>query len=214
MFLRRKSFRPFLAQAAAAVMTAAVLYAAAAGPARAEPRQYVIDPEHFSIAIKVMHIGYADMIGLFVEGEGAFTFDEDSLALSDVKVTIKTASFTTGHQKRDDHVRSADFLNAKEFPEMTFVGKSSERTGDRTGKVHGELTLRGVTKPLTLDIVWNKSGEYPFGGGVFGGKPYVIGINATGSLNRSDFGMTYAVDNGLVGNRVDLIFGLEAIRQD
>ncbi|MCG8545798.1 MAG: YceI family protein, partial [Alphaproteobacteria bacterium] len=111
MFLRRKSFRPFLAQAAAAVMIAIALHLAATGPARAEPRQYVIDPEHFSIAIKVMHIGYADMIGLFVEGEGAFTFDEETLALSDVKVTIKTASFTTGHQKRDDHVRSADFLN-------------------------------------------------------------------------------------------------------
>ena len=213
MFLRHSSRRPFLIQFAAAAVTMAYVYASMAAPARAEPRQYVIDPEHFSIAIKVMHIGYADMIGLFLEGAGSFTFDEETLGLSDVKVTIKTASFTTGHQKRDDHVRSADFLNAKEFPEMTFVGKSSERTGDRTGKVQGELTLRGVTKPLTLNVVWNKSGEYPFGGGLFGGKPYVIGINATANLNRSDFGMTYAVDNGLVGNKVELIFGLEAVRQ-
>lgn len=185
-----------------------------AKPAAAQAAKYVIDPAHFTIGMMVRHIGYFDMLGLFTEGAGTFTFDEEKRDLSDVTVTIKTESFTTGHKKRDDHVRSADFLNAKEFPEMTFVGKSAERTGDRTGKVHGELTLRGVTKPLTLDVTFNKSGEYPIGGGLFGGKPYVVGINARGQLKRSDFGMTYAVDNGFVGDKVDLILGFEARRQE
>ena len=190
----------------------AVLLCAAA-PAQAKPEKYVIDPAHFSIAMSVRHIGYFDLIGLFTEGAGSFTFDETKPDVSDIRVTIRTASFESGHAKRDDHVRSADFLNAKEFPEMVFVGKATEKTGDRTGRIHGELTLRGVTRPLTLEVTWVKSGDYPIGGGLFGGKPYVTGINARGTLKRSDFGMTYAVDNGLVGDEVTLMLGFEARRQ-
>lgn len=182
-------------------------------PAQAKPEKYAIDPEHFSIAMSVRHIGYFDLIGLFTEGAGSFTFDEVKPAVSDIKVTIKTESFFSGHAKRDAHVRSADFLNAKEFPEMVFVGKRSEKTGVRSGKIHGDLTLRGVTRPLTLDVTWVKSADYPIGGGLFGGKPYVTGINARGTLKRSDFGMTYAVENGLVGDEVTLILGFEARRQ-
>jgi polyisoprenoid-binding protein YceI len=184
-----------------------------AAPAQAKPAKYVIDPEHFSIAMSIRHIGYFDLIGLFTEGAGSFVFDETKPEVTDIRVTIKTASFESGHKKRDEHVRNADFLNAKEFPEMVFVGKSTERTGDRTGRIHGALTLRGVTKPLTLDVVWLKSADYPIGGGLLGGKPYVTGINARGTLKRSDFGMTYGVDNGLVGDDVTLILGFEARRQ-
>ncbi len=182
-------------------------------PARAEPAKYVIDPEHFSIALSVRHAGYFDLVGLFTEGAGSFVFDEAKPEVTDIRVTLEAASFFSGHKKRDDHVRSTDFLNAKEFPEMTFVGTRSEKTGDRTGKIHGELTLRGVTRPVTLDVAWVKSAEYPMGGGLFGGKPYVTGINARAALKRSDFGMTYAVDNGLVGDDVTLILGFEARRQ-
>lgn len=182
-------------------------------PAHAKAEKYVIDPEHFSIAMSIRHIGYFDLIGLFTEGAGSFVFDETKPEVSDIRVTIKTASFESGHKKRDEHVRNADFLNAKEFPEMVFVGKSTEKTGDRTGRIHGALTLRGVTKPLTLDVVWVKSADYPIGGGLFGGKPFVTGINARGTLKRSDFGMTYAVDNGLVGDEITLILGFEARRQ-
>jgi len=194
-----------------ALLLSALLFAAQ--PAQAKPEKYVIDPEHFSIAISIRHIGYFDLIGLFTEGAGSFTFDEAQPTVSDIRVTIKTASFTSGHKKRDDHVRSPDFLNAKEFPEMVFVGKSTEKTGDRTGRIHGALTLSGVTRPLSLDVTWVKSAEYPIGGGLFGGKPYVTGINARGTLKRSDFGMTYGVANGLVGDEVTLILGFEARRQ-
>ncbi|MEM9682017.1 MAG: YceI family protein [Pseudomonadota bacterium] len=182
-------------------------------PAHAAPEKYEIDPEHFSIAMSVSHIGYYDQVAIFTEGAGSFLFDEAGPAVSDIRVTIQTASFFSGHQKRDDHVRSADFLNAREFPEMVFVGKTSVKTGERTGKIEGELTLRGVTRPMTLDVVWNKSAEYPMGGGLLGGKPYVVGIDARGTLKRSEFGMTYAVDNGFVGDEVTLMLGFEARRQ-
>jgi polyisoprenoid-binding protein YceI len=158
------------------ILAIAAFLATAAGPAEAKPEKYVIDPAHFTIALKVRHIGYYDMVGLFTEGAGSFTFDEKSPAVSDIRIVVKTGTFFSGHEKRDDHVRSADFLNAKEFPEMVFVGKRAEKTGDRTGKIHGDLTLRGVTKPLTLDITWNKSGEYLFGGGLLGGKTLCRGV--------------------------------------
>ena len=198
----------------AAALGAALMLSLPVSPASAEPARYVIDPDHFTVAIKVRHIGYFDMIGLFTEAAGSFVFDEANPSVRDIAVTVKTGSFFSGHKKRDDHIRSPDFLNAQEFPEMTFVGKSAERTGPRSGRILGALTLRGVTKPLTLDVTWNKSGEYPMGGGLFGGKPYVIGINAGGRLKRSEFGMTYAVDNGFVGDQVELILGFEARRQE
>src|SRR3546814_552161 len=179
-----------------------------------QPQRYEIDPDHMSVAFRIMHVGFHRMTGLFTEGGGSFAFDEATQKLSDLKVTVKTASVFTGHKKRDDHLRSADFLNSKEFPEMTFVGKSTEKTGPRTGKIHGELTLLGVTRPVTLDVVLNRIGEYPIGGGLFGGKPYVVGINAKTQIRRSDFGMTYGVDNGLVGDEVEILIGLEARRKE
>ena len=91
---------------------------------------------------------------------------------------------------------------------MTFVGTGAEQTGPRSGKISGDLTLRGETRPLTLDVTWNKSGVYPFGH-----KDHVIGISARGTLKRSDYGMTYAVENGWVGDEVELIIEFEARRK-
>ena len=96
----------------------------------------------------------------------------------------------------------------EKYPEITFRGTSAEQTGARTGKVIGDLTIRGVTKPVTLDVVLNKSGQYPFGD-----MHYATGISARTKIKRSDFGMTYAVESGLVGDEVEIILEFEAIRQ-
>ncbi|KZD12520.1 YceI family protein [Oceanibaculum pacificum] len=184
-----------------------------ASQAEAAPERYRIDSEHMAIGFLVQHIGYASTLGQFREAEGGFTFDEQARTLTDLKVSIKTASVYTAHEKRDEHLRKADFLNVAKYPEMTFVMTRAEPTGARTGKVTGDLTLLGVTKPVTLDVTWNKSGEYPFGGGVLGKPNYVTGISARGSFKRSDFGMDYGVADGLVGDDIQLIIELEAIRQ-
>ncbi|MBL4721520.1 MAG: YceI family protein [Alphaproteobacteria bacterium] len=178
-----------------------------AASARAESVKYTIDPTHLTIAFKVHHVGYFDMIGLFTKGSGSFSFDEDSGELSDLKVVIKTKSVFTGHKKRDAHLRSADFLNAGEFPEMVFVGKTTEKTGDKTGKIHGELTLLGETRPVTLDVRWNKAAEHPIY------KRWTVGVDATAVLKRSDFGMAYAVKNGWIGDELKLMIGFEAYKE-
>lgn len=192
----------------AAALVATALLALAPARATAEPAEYEIDPEHLNIGFLVTHIGFAKTYGMFLEAEGSFVFDEERLALSDVEVTVETDSVFTNHKKRDKHLRSSDFLHARKYPEMTFVGTGSKKTGPRSGTVTGNLTLRGQTHPLTLDVTWNKSGFYPFGH-----KDYVIGISARGKLKRSRYGMTYVVENGWVGDEVELIIEFEARRQ-
>jgi polyisoprenoid-binding protein YceI len=185
----------------------------ASAAARAEPMDYRIDPDHLSIGFLVDHIGYADTLGMFRKAEGSFRFDEETGEMTDLRVVVDTASVFTNHKKRDDHLRNADFLNSQEFPEMIFTAAAASPKTERRYEVNGQLELLGQSRPLTLNVTWNKSGEYPFGGGVFGGKPYVMGISARGSFKRSDYGMNYAVDNGWVGDEVELIIEFEAIRQ-
>jgi polyisoprenoid-binding protein YceI len=191
-----------------------LLYACLAAPtASAEAKRYEIDPEHFSIGFLVEHIGYSKVLGMFRKGSGAFTFDETTGELSDVVVTIDSESVFSNHRKRDEHLRSADFLNSAEFPQIVFRASRATPTEGRRYRIQGELELLGQSRPLTLEATWNKSGEYPFGGGVFGGKPYVMGVSARASFKRSAYGMTYSVDNGWVGDTVELIFEFEARRQ-
>ena len=186
------------------------LTAATAPPAQAASARYEIDPAHFSVGFLVHHIGYADTLGMFLKGAGSFTFDEAAPAVSDIEVTIQADSVFTNHDRRDQHVKGGDFLDVDDHPEIRFVGREARPTGDNTGEVTGDLTILGVTRPITLQVTKNKIGDYPFGAG----PPYVVGVSVRGTVKRSEFGMTYAVENGWVGDEVELIIEFEAIRQD
>jgi polyisoprenoid-binding protein YceI len=104
-------------------------------------------------------------------------------------------------------VKSGDFLDTESHPEMTFTAGSARRTGERTFAVTGELTLLGATRPLTLDATLNKNAPYPIGD-----RAEVMGISARGTLQRSEFGMTYGVADNLVGDEVEIIIEIEARR--
>lgn len=197
--------RPLATLGALAMLAAAAL---PARPALAAPERYAIDPSHMAIAFLVSHIGFAKTLGQFNRAEGAFVFDPEKPAVSDIVVTIDAASVDTEHAKRDEHLRAQDFLWVEKYPQLVFRGTSAEQTGPNTGRILGELTLRGVTRPVTLDVTWNKSGPYPFGD-----MHYALGLSARTQIKRSDFGMTYGVQAGLVGDEVDIILEFEAIRQ-
>lgn len=184
------------------------LWLAGLSPAHAESVSYELDPDHVSVGFLVDHIGYAKVLGLFREASGSFLFDEETGGLSNLKVVIETDSVFTNHKKRDKHLRSADFLNSREFATMTFSAKSARPTTGQNYVIDGELSLLGKTGKLALQATWNKSGRYPIDG-----KPYVMGVSARGSFARSYYGMTYAVDNGWVGDEIELIIELEARRQ-
>lgn len=179
----------------------------AARPAWSEPARYEIDPEHLTIAFLVEHIGYAKTLGAFREASGVFTFDDATGVLAEVRVVVATASVDTAHEARDRHLTSGDFLDSAAHPEMIFTATGAERAGERTFTIRGELALLGMRKPLTLEATWNKSAPYPIGP-----RTEVIGVSARGRLARSEFGMSYGVDNGLVGDDVEIIIELEARR--
>lgn len=198
----------------AAVFTcAALLHLLPKGDAFAESRTYRIDPDHLSVGFLVEHVGYARVLGLFREGEGTVVFDEQTRRLDDVRVVIETDSVYTDQADRDRHLRSPDFLNTKQFPQMVFEAHEPiVLDGEGRGRLTGELTLLGRTRPLTLEVTWNKSGVTPLPA-PDGTNPYVLGASARGSFERSQFGMTYGVDNGWVGDEVELIVELEAWRE-
>lgn len=182
---------------------AALVFAASTASAASE--RYTIDPMHSYANFKVDHLGFSKMYGRFNEMAGELTFDKDAVQNSALKVAVKAASINTGFSKRDDHLRSPDFFNAKEFPDLTFQSAKVEKTGEKTGKMTGNLTLLGVTKPVTLDVTFNKEGDNPVS------KKYTVGFSAHGVVKRSDFGMKYGVPN--IGDDIELLIEVEAQRQ-
>lgn len=166
--------------------------------------RFVIDPVHTNILFIANHLGYSRMIGQFQEFSGEFTFDDKAVENSAVAVTIQTASVDTDEQARDDHLRSPDFFNAAEFPEMTFASTAIERTGDKTGRITGDLTLLGVTKPVTLDVTFNQKAPHPLP--QYSGVE-VAGFSATTTIKRSEFGMSTFVP--AIGDEIEIILEVE-----
>ena len=189
------------------MLCAAFLLTLAAASARAEPARYELDPEHITAAFLVDHLGYAKVLGMFRAARGSYSFDEATAALSQVRIEIDTLSVFSNYAKRDQHLKSADFLNSAEFPRMVFTAANAKLTGERTFEIAGQLELLGRSQPLTLNATWNKSGTSPID------KNYIMGVSARGSFKRSTYGMRYGVDNGWVGDEVALIIEFEARRK-
>lgn len=187
---------------------AAALFAATAvgavSPAFAAPVSYKIDPAHTAVAFIVNHVGFSNVIGRFNTVGGDVSFDKDAVEKSTVTVTIDTTSVDTNHAKRDEHLRSPDFFNAKEFPKMTFKSTKIEKTGDKTGKLHGDLTMLGVTKPVVLDVTFNKDGVSP------ASKLETAGFSARGTVKRTEFGMKYGAP--AIGDDIQLLIEVEAVK--
>ncbi|MBP2293802.1 YceI family protein [Azospirillum rugosum] len=187
----------------AAALVASVALGALA-PASAAPVAYKIDPAHLSVAFIVNHIGFSNLIGRFNTAAGEVTFDKDAVEKSTVNVSIDTASVDTNHAKRDEHLRSPDFFNAKEFPKLTFKSTKIEKTGAKTGKLYGDLTMLGVTKPVVLDVTFNNEGVSP------ASKLETVGFSARGTVKRTDFGMKYGAP--AIGDEIQLLIEAEAVK--
>lgn len=191
----------------ATVLSVGLLLAGSVSTAKAAAQRYSLDPTHTTVAFLIDHIGYAKTLGLFTDVTGSFSFDQQSNTVSDISITVGTASVNTANEARDKHVRNKDFLHVSKHPEMIFSASSAVIDASGTGEIVGELTLLGITQPLTLSVTLNKAENYPFGH-----KQFTLGVSASGALNRSDFGMDYGVANALVGDSVELILETEAIQ--
>jgi polyisoprenoid-binding protein YceI len=177
-------------------------------PVRAEPWRYEIDPQHLTLGFLVEHVGFAKVFGRFREASGSFSFDEGTGEISNVRIVVKTASVDTTIEPRDRHLRSPDFLNVEKHTEMIFESPGTTRLVARKGELTGNLTLVGVVAPITLSVVWNRCAASPLPG-----NPWVCGMSARGTFERSRFGMTYGIADGLVGDEVELLIELEAQRR-
>ena len=180
-------------------------------PAAAQVEKYLIDQYHTVPYFEVDHLGFATMRGRFDRATGNFSIDRAAKKAS-VDLTIETASVTTGDndkgsrpRSRDDHLRSPDFFNVAEFPTMTFKSTKVVFKGDAPATIEGSLTLLGVTKPLTLTVENWKCGPNVMS------KKEMCGVNAAGSIKRSDFGMKYGVP--AVGDEQKLWIEMEGYKE-
>ncbi|MEP1902421.1 MAG: YceI family protein [Nitratireductor sp.] len=188
----------------APAFAAFLLAAATASPALSDP--YTIDAGHTHVGFKVSHLGFSDTYGTFNNVAGTFDLDQDNPEKSSVDIDIKTASIDTNHEKRDEHLRGPDFFDVGKYPDITFKSTKVERTGDKTAKVTGNLTMLGVTKPVTLDVTLLAAGPYPMDKSVT-----AAGFNATATIKRSDFGMTAYVP--MISDEVDITISTEVRKQ-
>jgi len=177
--------------------------------ASAEMAKWNLDKDHTTIGFEVAHMVVSKTKGKFTEYSGTVEMDAEKQDFKTIEAVIQTASVTTDHQKRDDHLRSADFFDVKTFPTMTYKMKTYSKTGDHYTAV-GDFTLLGVTKELTLVGTFNGMAKDPWGN-------TRAGFTAEGMVNRKDFGMKFSklLDNGglMVGDEVKLKLEIEVIKE-
>jgi polyisoprenoid-binding protein YceI len=164
---------------------------------------YTVDPAHTYVSFAVNHLGFSTMRGKFDKQSGSLEYDP-AAKIAVVAIEIDAASIDTGHTKRDQHLSSPDFLNTAENPTISFKSTSASWSGDKLDSVTGDLTILGVSKPVTLKINSINCGEHPFS------KKQVCGFDAEASIKRSDFGVNYGIP--AIGEVLDLQLELEAIK--
>jgi polyisoprenoid-binding protein YceI len=170
---------------------------------------WAIDPSHSSIGFSVKHMMIATVRGRFAQFEGAVEADETGIAR--VHGVVEAATIDTNEPQRDEHLRSADFLDAAEHPQIRFASSAIERLGGDEYRILGEITIRGVTREIALDTDVQGAGTDPWGN-------ERIALEASGELSRKDFGLTWnqVTEAGgvLVGDKIRLTLDLSTVRTE
>jgi len=187
-------------------MTANVQTAPAAGT----KTTWKLDPSHTLVEFSAKHLMITTVKGRITDIDGTIRSDEKNPQNSSVEVVLKAASLDTRTDQRDQHLRSADFLDVEKFPEIEF--RSTRIEGDKDSfKLTGDLTIRDVTKPITLDVEFEGRNKDPWGG-------ERVGFSAKGKIDRREFGLTWnqALETGgvVVGNDIKISLEVEAIKVD
>jgi len=175
------------------------------------PEIYQLDPYHTFPHFAVDHLGVSTVWGRFDKTTGTFTFDRAARTGS-VEIEVETASLSTGDTEkgyrprtRDEHLRAADFFNVAEFPRMTFKSTSVKFSGDSPSEIRGQLTLLGVTRPVTFKIDRWTCRDHPYA------RKHMCGGDASGRIKRSDFGMKFGIPS--ISDEVRLFLDFEGYRQ-
>lgn len=190
-----------------ALLTTAVIFGIITpyNTAFAAAERYNVDASHTNILVSVSHLGFSDMVLEALQPEGTLFFDQESPQNSSIEITLKAQNIDGDDEKFNAHLQSADFFDTANFPKITFNSTKIDVTGEDTGVVSGDLTLLGITKPVSLDVKFNKAGTNPFT------QAETIGFSAKGKLKRSEFGMGYGLP--AIGDDITININLEAIKQ-
>ena len=195
--------------AATAVAWLALSGAASAAPStdpdRADAGTYKVEPAHTRVLFSVLHMGFTHYYGDFSGVSGTLAIDPKNVDAAKVQVSIPVASVSTTNAKLDGELKSAGWLDAGAFQTMTFVSSKVTRTGPKTARIEGALTMHGQTHPVTLDATFNAVGPAPFVG------TYTMGFDAIGHLKRSDF-WREPVPGLPVSDNVDLIISAAFVK--
>jgi len=206
---RRFTFTINAVRSAALALLFVSALALVASPAEAAPETYSIDPAHSAVGFSIRHL-FSKVPGHFTKFEGKIALDKDDWSKSSVQVTIDAASIDTNEPKRDQHLRSADFFDAAKQPKITFQSTAVKQAAANKLQVMGNLTIKGVTKPVTLDV--DVLGFGPGYGGVVRG-----GFEARTKINRQDFGVAWndVIEGGgaVLGDDVDIHINVEAAKE-
>ncbi|MFM9996492.1 MAG: YceI family protein [Phycisphaerales bacterium] len=168
---------------------------------------YKVDPVHSSNMFRIKHNGVANFYGRFKETTGSIQWDDADAAACSLKVEIPLSGIDTGVAARDGHLKSADFFNAAQFPTLAFTSTSMKKTGEDAFSLAGDLTMHGVTKPISAELLKTGAGKDGRSG------RDLIGLEAKFTVKRSDFGMDYGVSGGGLGDEVHVVVSLEAGKQ-
>jgi len=185
-----------LALAASVAVPAALADGPATDLAQVQGGNFAVDKNHAKIIFSTTHFGTSVYYGLFTDFDAKLAFDPKAVTKSALDVTVNLNGIDTTNPKLDAHLKSADFFDVEHFPAASFKSTKIEVTGATTGKITGDLTLHGVTKPVTLDATFLGGLTNPMS------KAYVLGFNASGVIKRSEFGIKTYVP--VVGDDVTL----------
>lgn len=167
--------------------------------------EYKIDKKHSTVTFRVKHLNVSTFYGRFNQVQGSITFDKADPKSLQLKVEVNVSSVDTNDEKRDQHIKGPDFFNVEQYKLITFKSTKAEPGDDNTYRVTGDLTLLGVTKPITVNLTHVGEGKDPWGG-------FRTGFDSSFTIKRSDFGMKHMVGGGL-GDEIHIFVALEAIRQ-
>lgn len=170
---------------------------------------WVVDPKHSNVGFQVKHMGIATVRGHFKAYTGRLEISADGTMVA--SGTVEAASVDTNELKRDNHLRSPDFFDIEQFPELSFTSTSIKATGKDTIEVTGDFTMHGVTRPLTLEATVEGTGTDPWSG------DERVALEVTGQLDRRDWEMRFnkgaGAGNALVSDKVKLALDLSAVKQ-
>ena len=170
-----------------------------------------MDKAHTEIQFAIRHMMISNVRGRFEDFSGTFEVDEADPTQSKIEVVIQAASINTKESQRDDHLRSADFLDIEQYPTITFKSTSIEKIDDQHGRMVGDLTIKNITKEVVLDVEYAGQIKSPYG-------VISAGFTATTKINRKDWGLTWnvALETGgiLVGEEVRINIELELMKQE